>query len=216
MKNKVIFVAIFAVVVILLIAGIAIYNYYDKKKGIYPVSSISEDVRSRTIYYRDFVRREENGKIMMDSDKAKVSLKIPQGWETFETSFSAISIKTKDFIPLNNDVSKIPFPSVGCWINFDVQIDKQEDGYQNFTQSILDSPEYFAEGDGSEQNIKIGNLSALKNISEQNSEKINGKGIFVKIPKGNFTYKIESFLFGKDREMCEREFDDFLNSLVIK
>lgn len=216
MKNKVIFVAIFAVVIILLIAGIAVYNYYDKKKGIYPVSTVSEDIQNKTIYYRDFVKREENGKIFMDSDKAKVSLEIPQGWETFETSFSAISIKTKDFIPLNNDASKIPFPSAGCWINFDVQVDKKEDGYQNFTQSILDSPEYFEEGDQSEQKIKIGNLFALKNTFEQDNEKISGKGVFVDIPKDNFTYKIESLLFGKDKEMCEKEFNDFLNSLVIK
>ncbi|MCK9393386.1 MAG: hypothetical protein WCX30_01185 [Candidatus Paceibacterota bacterium] len=215
MKNKVILVAICAII-IFLIAGIIFYNYYDKKKGIYPVSSVSEEVQKKTIYYRDFIRSDRDGEVWLNSNKAKVSMKIPQGWETFETSFSAFSTRTKDFIPLNNDISKIPFPSAGCWINFDVQIDEQKEGYENLTQSILNSPEYFEGGDGSEQKIKIGDLDALKNTSSQENGTISGKGVFVKIPKDNFTYKIESFLFGKDKELCEKEFDDFLNSLVIK
>ena len=212
--NKVGIIAILAFSAVLLLCCFAVHSYYKSEDNKHAFDLKVEDFRSRKAYFSDFVKRVDGENVWMDSDKAKVSVKIPREWEAFEGSFSAISMKSKDFVPLDNDAKKAPFPSAGCWIDFNVQIDKKEEGYKNFVKETLNNPDYFSKDDLSEQKIVIGNLEALAIISEQDSKK--GRAFFVKIPNNNFTYKIDSYFFGKNKEECEKEFDDFLNSMVIK
>jgi hypothetical protein len=211
--KKIFLISILAGLIIILLSLWVVSNYYGKKnEGVLSASEV-EEFRNRKAFFSDFTKREEGGDVWMDSDKAKVSVKIPKDWIVYEGSFSALSIVSKDFVPFRTDVDT-PFPSKGCGIDFNVQIDKKVEGYKNFVQEALNEPNYFS-GEGMEEKIKLNFSDALK-TSTGNVEKNKGKIVTVQIPKNNFTYKAEAYLFGEDREKCEKEFDLFLNSLVLK
>ncbi|MFA6252227.1 MAG: hypothetical protein WCX74_02400 [Candidatus Paceibacterota bacterium] len=212
--KKVGIIAVLAIIIVLVIGCFAVYSYYETQKKEKLFASRVEDFRSRKAYFEDFTKRFEGDEVWMDSDKAKVSVKIPREWDAFEGSFSAISMKSKDFLPMDGDVKKAPLPSTGCWIDFNVQIDKMENGYKNFIMETLNNDDYFSTEDSDEKKVKVGKYEALLNMSPD--ERGEGKAVFMKVPVNNFTYKIDSYFFGKDKERCEKEFDDFLNSLVIK
>ena len=212
--KKVGIIAILAVIIVLVVGCFAIYSYYINQKKEENFRARVQDFKARKAYFEDFNERIENDDVRMDSDKAKVSVKIPRGWDAFEGSFSAISMKSKDFLPMDGDVRKAPIPSTGCWIDFNVQIDKVEDGYKNLIQLALDTPEYFL-NNNKEQKVRIGELNGIKTVIFNNENNFDF-AVFVEIPKGNITYKVDSYIFGTSKERCEKEFDDFLNSLVIK
>ncbi|MCK9577974.1 hypothetical protein M0R01_00580 [bacterium] len=213
MKNITI-VTILGFILVSFLCCFVVHSYYRDQESKKLFASSVEDFRSRKAYFEDFVKRVEGDYTWLDSDKAKVSIRIPRGWEAFGGSFSAISIKSNDFVPSGGDIKKAPFPEAGCWIDFNVQIDKMKEGYVNLIQGILDSPDYFT--DNKEQKVKIGNNYGVKTSVIKNDNPLVGEVVFLEIPKNNYTYKIDSYFFGKDRERCEKEFDDLLNSLVIK
>lgn len=210
--KKVVIIAILAAMVVFAVSCFAVHSYYKDQESKKAFAFNVDDFKSRKAYFGDFIKRNEGDYVWMDSDKAKVLVRIPREWEAFEGSFSALSLKSKDFVPFDGDSKKAPLPSAGCWIDFNVQIDKITQGYTNLVKEMLDASDTFNNTD--EKKVKIGTYDALMIISkkENNDEKM----VFVKIPKNNFTYKIDSYFFGKDKERCEKEFDDFLNSLVIK
>jgi hypothetical protein len=213
--KKIVLISILAGLIIILLGWWAVASYYAKKnEGVLSASEI-EEFRSRKAFFSDFTKREEGGDVWMDSDKAKVSVKIPKDWIVYEGSFSAFSIVSKDFVPLHaND--NTPFPSKGCGIDFNVKIDKKVNGYKNFTQETLDNPDYFVGNYYDVSKVMIGDLYGMKQVVEPKTTVTSGKVIFMKIPKDNYTYEIDTYLFGEDKERCEKEFDLFLNSLVLK
>jgi len=210
--KKIVLISILAGLILILLSCWIVANYCGKKnEGVLSASEV-EEFRSRKAFFSDFTKREEGGNVWMDSDKAKVSVKIPKDWIIYEGSFSAFSIVSKDFVPFRTDVDT-PFPSKGCGIDFNVQIDKKVEGYKNFTKETLDNPDYF-KGNEEDKKGKVGQFDALFFTAENKAA--SGRAIFVQIPNDNYTYKINSYLFGEDKERCEKEFDQFLNSLVLK
>jgi hypothetical protein len=209
MKKKIIIIILSVFVFGLGVLVAKSYIEYNNKIGK------DDDFRERFVTISDFKKDEKDGFVFYDNEKAKVIFKLPDYWELIEEDFGFVSLKTKDFIPYDNDWRKKPLASEGCWVEVNIRIDKLVDGYENMLDEYVENDEYINnDEDETEQVIDLGYSKAIKTLSE--SKKLGGKTVFIQIPNHNITYGFSSYLFGKDQERCEKDFDDFLASLVIK
>lgn len=218
MKKKILIIPMLAFV-LLIIAGCFAFSIYKYNQGIIkndPYSEYNkEDFKKRFVTYADFIKRAEGEDSWIDVEKAKLSLKLPKGWSLVAEDFGYVSLKSDDFIPFNNDWTKRPIAANGCWTEVDIKIDRLEEGYQNITAEYLSQEDMIAENDViDEEIINLGYSKAVRYTTL--SKELDGKIVKVRIPNQNITYGFTAYLFGKDKERCEADFNIFLVSLAIK
>lgn len=216
MKKKILVISILILLIFAGIIFLLIYNYNKEIIKMDPNSGYDqEDFNKRFVTYNDFKKRIENENIWLDNEKARISLKLPKGWELIEEDYGFISLKSNDFVPFDNDWKKIPLASAGCWTQVDIKIEKTKENYQNIAAEYIEQGS--ANTDIKYENEEIIDLKYSKAIKYTIlSKELDGKIIRITIPNQNITYNFASFLFGKDKEKCEQEFDIFLASLAIK
>jgi hypothetical protein len=213
MKKKILLISIL-VFILLVFAGIFFIN--QKIMRTDPNSGYDqEDFNKRLVTYNDFKKRTENENTWLDNEKAKISLKLPKGWELIEEAYGFVSLKSDDFVPFDNDWKKIPLATSGCWTQVDIKIEKIKENYQNIAAEYI--KQRSTDIDKENINEEIIDLKYSKAIKYTVlSKELDGKIIRITIPNQNITYNFASFLFGKDKEKCEQEFNIFLASLAIK
>ncbi len=214
MKKKILIISFFVVIAVLSAIVFRSYVLYEKQKD--PFKEMREDdFRKRFVTVSDFVPGKDSDLITYDSDKAKVTLKVPNDWELVGEDFGFVSLKTKDFVPLDSNWIKKPLASSGCWIEVNIGIERKVEDYQNLIAEYVKNEDYVNnDNDESEQVVDLGYAKALKTVIV--SEVLEGETVIIQIPNGHITYGFDAYFFGKDKEKCKKDFDVFLDSLVIK
>ncbi|MDD4409165.1 MAG: hypothetical protein PHW52_00755 [Candidatus Pacebacteria bacterium] len=214
MKKKIIIITLSLMIVAVGIFVIRDYIDYINQKD--PFKEFKEDdFRKRFVSFSDFDASEKDGYVTYASKKAGISLQVHDDWELVEEDFGFVSLKSKDFIPLDNDWIKKPLASEGCWVEVNINIARDSDNYQNMNEEYIKNEQYINnDDDPNEQVIDLGSIKALESITEVKD--LDGKISSVTIPNNNITYKFDAYFFGKDKERCENDFNIFLSSLEIK
>jgi hypothetical protein len=183
--------------------------------GLGKVNKEDDDFRNRFVTYSDFIKEEREGISVYRSDKAGIAMSISSDWSMVDEDFGFISFKSDDFVPYGNDWSKRPIASSGCWMEVNIVIEKQAEDYRNLIKEYIDNEEYVnSDEDEDEQIIDLGYSKAV--MTTIRSESLDGSISYIQIPQGNITYNFNAYLFGKDKERCQEDFDSFLASLAIE
>jgi hypothetical protein len=162
-----------------------------------------------------FVVSELGDVSLVENEEAGLKFVIPQGWEVTNDLLASFSMRTKDFIPFNDNLSSASVPKKGCWIGATVRYEKEgsdNDYYFSSNKYYIDNPDYLMEN---QEIIEVDNIKALKEnliVGEENPGRIE----HIWIPIDDKVYLFESDLFGEDQEECKTHFDNFLNTISIK
>ena len=165
--------------------------------------------------FYSFVVSELGDITLVENEEAGLKFVIPEGWEVTDDLLASFSMRTKDFVPFNDNLSSASVPKKGCWIGATVRYEKEgsdNDYYFSSNKYYIDNPDALMED---QEIIEIDNIKALKEII--NGEEINpGRIELIWIPINDKVYLFESDLFGEDQEECKTHFDNFLNTISIK
>lgn len=215
-KKIVISVIVVLLFIILLIAGKLFYSWWLEEKylGYVPTN--------------EFTIEETESKKIIKHKGTKLKIEIPVDWQIKKTETS-LFLATSDFQP-SPETNNYNFYVLekGCIIETNVIREKESEPYniwygdtQARIQSCLKFPEKNKE-DYSEEIIEVSGHNALKNVYSSEEDHLKdpsipiGKHISIKIPKNENIYIFEIYLFSKDKERCEQEFDKLLKTVVIE
>ncbi len=213
MKKRITIIILLCGFLLAIIAISKNYIEYNQKRDLI-LDILDDDFKKRFISYNDFTVKNSEKNVTYSSDKAKISIITPIDWELIGEDFGFFSLKTKDFIPLNEDWMKKPIASQGCWTEVNIKIDKVGEDYKNITSEYLEHEEYINnDEDENEQIIDLGYSKAMQTIIH--SKGLDGDIVMIRIPNNNITYEFSNYVFGKDKEKCKLDFENILSSLVI-
>lgn len=201
MKKKYIFIII--LVFVLAIIGLFIFMMNNR----------NDKDREYSIY--DFNVETKEGISYVNNEKIGLNFAIPKGWKAVEDLMSSFSIRTENFIPLNSNISSNSIPRTGCWIGVSAIFEEEgseEDVHYSITKYYIDNP---SEKKDNQEVIGIDDIKGLKEylISEGENQ---GKTVMIWVPINNIVYLFQTSLFGEDKELCQEEFNNFLNTVSIK
>ena len=166
------------------------------------------------------IEQTPEGKIIRHQDSG-LEVTIPSDWEILDAG-NSFSLKSPGF-EIDNDNSKkflMPVPQSGC--AFNISVDKGSDEEEAYTtyRYVLGTIDICSQEDlefdcGYEVET-INDRRVLKSISGTNIAELSGSRIRIQMPQNNNVYIFEGFLFGKDKEKCEEEFNKILETVKIK
>ncbi|MFA5755409.1 MAG: hypothetical protein WC909_03615 [Candidatus Paceibacterota bacterium] len=153
----------------------------------------------------------------VEDEKVGLNFIIPNGWKKTYDFLAQFSIVTENFVPTDNTLNSSSLPKNGCWIGISVDHEENiEDGNSLYdsTKHFIDNPEEIINEGSSYRDII--NISEIKSLRESLIIENKGKAISIYTPLDNKIYLFETYLFGEDKEFCETEFNNFLNTISIK
>jgi len=168
-----------------------------------------------------FVVSELGDVSLVENEEAGLKFVIPQGWEVTNDLLASFSMRTKDFIPFNDNLSSASVPKKGCWIGATVRYEKEgsdNDYYFSSNKYYIDNPDYLEEMNSDTRAYSIVEVDGIKSLKHEviNIDANPGRAVLIWIPIDDKVYLFESDLFGEDQEECKTHFDNFLNTISIK
>ena len=171
------------------------------------------------VSFENAIEQEINGKKYIENKEVGLKFAIPDGWEINKDKIG-LSMHSSNFIPFTEDSFFIP--KEGCWIEIYTEQQKEGSNYDLNYSYLKDkiASNYCSRYQNSEQKIcEIGKISGLDGIRENNFENEGeNQGFFTSfsIPYNNTVYSFYSYFFGKDKDYCLEEFNNFLTTVNIK
>jgi len=159
---------------------------------------------------------QEDGKIYLKNKAADFSVIVSDSW-IIENNKEAISFASSDYEP--SEGSDLAIPKNGCWIGSAVRIldPKNDIEYQNVSSLLKDNN--LQEINTERTQYKIISINGKNSLSESLIVNIKDEqGIFqtVKLLHNNKLYYFETHLFGQQKDKCQEEFYNFLQTVSIK
>lgn len=199
------------IITIILVLGLMI-------AGLFYYNKIKED-KMGPVSFDSFKRTESGGMVLMESKDVGLKFAVPDGWEILSTDIASISMHSPDFIPFQEPSF---IPSAGCWIDVTPKIQVEGSDYDlEYThyKQVIDDKDALEAMNSENERCEIGILDGLKSIKDDyfnNDGNNQGNFISLIIPYNNVVYHFETYIFGKDKEKCSQEFDNFLTTISIK
>jgi len=199
-------IALSVLVLVLIIVGYFLYNkWLESRMGL--------------VSFENAIEQEINGKRYIENKEVGLKFAIPDGWEISKESMG-VSMHSQDFVPLADDALFIP--KEGCLI--EIYTKRQEEGsnydlnYSYLKDKIASNycSKYRDDQQKSCENQEISGLNGIKESNFENEGTNQGFFTIFSVPHNNIIYSFHSYFFGKDKDFCSQEFDNFLTTVNIK
>jgi len=170
--------------------------------------------------FEDFKERVNNEEKMIEHKKSGLSVKIPKDWKMGGgVGELSIIFLSPDFEP-NPKIGPYspPIPEKGCSIEMSVKKEIEsntESSYYSYLKEKIE--ECLTSPKCEDEILEVSGHKALKHtFSPENQMIISGNYISVEIPRNEWVYTFEAYLFSQDKERCAQEFNKFLEKVSIK
>ena len=170
--------------------------------------------------FEDFKERVNNEEKTIEHKKSGLSVKIPKDWKMGGgVGELSIIFLSPDFEP-NPKIGPYspPIPEKGCSIEMSVKKEIESSEFDIESSYLKEKiEECLASINCEDEVIEVSGHKALKHIfSPENQTIISGNYVSVKIPRNEWVYTFEAYLFSQDKERCAQEFNKFLEKISIK
>lgn len=196
---------VFFIILILLLAAAGVFLWQKYKRP---------DVGY--VLTEEFVITEANGEKIIEYKKTGFKMRIPGDWEIDGfIARNGLLLTSPDF-EFHEKVGPYspPIPEKGCSITLDIA--KEGTFGNSHVIQLVDACQTVGQDCNGDEIIEINGNRALKHVYFPENSVIPGKYVSVSIPKNKIVYYFETHLFSQDREKCEQEFDQILNTLEIR
>ena len=204
-KNRKIII-LSVLVLSIIIVGYILYNkWLESKTGI--------------VSFENVLEQKIDGNKYIENKEAGLKFVVPEGWEISKDATGLI-MHTPDFDFFSEELFYVP--KNGCWI--EVYAENQKEGsiydlnYSYLKDKIASN--YCSRYQNDEQKIciieEISGITGIRDNNFINEGENPGIFISINIPYNNIIYSFYSHLFGKDKESCLQEFNNFLKTVIIK
>jgi len=168
----------------------------------------------------NFSERELNGEKIIEDKKSGLLVKIPDDWQKVE-GIGGLSI-----IFLSSDFKLHPkmgpysptIPEKGCSIEMSVKKEIESSDSDIEYSYLREKIENCLISTHCEDEIvEVSGYKALKHtFSPEDQSIISGNYVSVKIPRNEWVFTFETYLFSEDKERCAQEFNKFLEKVSIR
>jgi len=172
------------------------------------------------IWFEKFIEKNLDGEKIIEEKKSGLSVRIPKDWKKGE-GIGGLSIifLSPDFEPHPKlGPYSPPIPEKGCSIEMSVKQEIESSDY-DIEYSYLKEKieECLTSKECEDEVIEVSGHKALKHVfSPENQTIISGNYVSVEIPRNEWVYTFEAYLFSQDKERCAQEFNKFLEKVSIK
>jgi hypothetical protein len=160
-----------------------------------------------------------DGKTYIENKDVGLKFVVPDGWELGKYS-EGVSMHSSDFVPFTEDSFFIP--KSGCWIELYSKVEKEGSDYDldySYLKNEIVSnycSRYQNNGQKACEDVKISGLNGIRENNFNDEQKNPGFFTSLRVPYNNIVYAFSSYFFGKDKEACIQEFNNFLTTVTIK
>ena len=170
--------------------------------------------------FGDFNEKEIDGEKIIEHTKSGLSVRISKDWKTGNGlgELSIIFISPDFTLHPKMGPYSPPIPEKGCSIEMSVK-KEIESSNSDIEYSYLreEIEECLTSTKCEDEVIEVSGHKALKQVfSPENQTIISGNYVGVKIPRNEWVYTFETYLFSQDKERCAQEFSRFLEKVSIK
>jgi hypothetical protein len=173
--------------------------------------------------FEDFKERVNNEEKIIEHKKSGLSVKIPKDWKMGNgVGDLSIIFVSPDFkiYPKAGPYSP-PIPEKGCSIEMSVKKEIESSNFDIESSYLKEKIEECLTStkceDKEDEVIEVSGHKALKHIfSPENQTIFSGNYVSVKVPRNEWVYTFEAYLFSQDKERCAQEFNKFLEKVSIK
>jgi hypothetical protein len=201
-------IALSVLILILIVVSYFLYNkWLESKMGL--------------VSFENTIEQEIDGKRYIENKEVGLKFAIPDGWEISKEEIG-VSMHSSNFIPFTEDSFFIP--KEGCWIEVTSEILKNDNDYipeYGDLKLMINNPDYlFEKNIYGGRELEVTDISGFKGIKsnflvDSNQDNI-GNFMYVAIPNKNIVYFLGTYIFGKNKDYCLQEFNDFLTTVNIK
>lgn len=202
-KNKwrVFFIAL--ILILLAVAGVFLWQKYRNPEVGYVLSE-------------EFTITESGGEKIIEYKEGGFKMRIPGDWEI--NGFigrNGLLFTSPDF-EFHERVGQYspPIPGKGCSIN--ISIAKRGTFGTSHIGGLLDACQSIGQECNEYIVVEFNGIRGLERTYVPENSLIPGKYVSVDIRKGDRFYLFETHLFSQDRERCEQEFENILNTIEIR
>ena len=186
--------------------------------GLFLIFNKKEETLKGALPFSSFEVKELGGITLIENDISNLSFILPQDWDLSESSFSSLTMKSKDFVPLDNYLSGSFVPQKGCRIDLTVRLEEEgtkEDIFYTENKKLIDSPEVLEDLKNKDNDYQIIEVSGVKALYHGIKNGDLGVTSLIRIPINNIVYMIESYLFGENKDACTIDFNKLLETVSI-
>lgn len=207
-KIKIIISVVVFVLIILIIAGGYFFWLWRKES----------EVGFAT--FGDFNEKVNNGEKIIEHTKSGLNVKISKDWQTGNGlgELSIIFLSSDFKLHPKMGPYSPPIPENGCSIEMSVKKEiESSDSDIEYSYLKEKIEECLTPTKCEDEIIEVSGHKALKHVfSPENQSIISGNYVSVKVPRNEWVYAFEAYLFSQDKERCEQEFNKFLEKISIK
>ena len=195
-------------VLILVLIAIA-YFFYNKW----------QESKMGLVSFEKATEQKIDGKTYIENKEVGLKFAVPEGWEILKDNIG-LAIQSSDFVPFAEDLSSMP--KSGCRIEVYAEVQNKGSNYDLDYSYIEDkiASNYCSKYQNGEQKIceifKISGLNGIRENNFKNEGENQGSFTSLSLPHNNIIYSFYSYFFGKDKEICIQEFNNFLTTVTIK
>jgi len=186
--------------------------------GLFLIFNKKEETLKGALPFSSFEVKELGGITLIENDISNLSFILPQDWDLSESSFSSLTMKSKDFVPLDNYLSGSFVPQKGCRIDLTVRLEEEgtkEDIFYTVNKKLIDNPELLEDLKNKDNDYQIIEVSGVKALYHGIQNGDLGVTSLIRIPINNIVYMIESYLFGENKDACTIDFNKLLETVSI-
>jgi len=199
-------VIFFVIVILLLITiGVFLWNKYKKPDIPYVLSE-------------EFTIRETEQEKIIEYKETGFKIIIPSNWEI--SGFIArngLLLTSPDF-EFHEKVGPYspPIPEKGCSMTVSIIKRSLLDMEYDPIGHLIDACPEVGQNCNDYVIVEFNGIRGLEHTYVSENSLIPGKYVSIEIPKNDKLYSFETHLFSQDKERCEQEFNQILNTIEIR